>query len=193
MVTCTGSIVLANGPSAAFYRYTTADGRTEVGRHVPPAAIEKGYEVLDKRMRLIRVVDRAPSAAELQSKRSAEHQHAMDEKLLQTFATTADAQRARDRKIAALDVIVNISKGNILRLNLEFETLAALAAGKARRGLPIPQRVSDNMNSIERQIEEAESHIALKEKEKQSIFDSYKEDIERLQAIEAEHNEQARL
>tara|TARA_B100000676_G_C18054979_1_gene833801 strand:- start:52 stop:693 length:642 start_codon:yes stop_codon:yes gene_type:complete len=180
---------LAGPPSserqAMYYRYTMPDGRTEVGRQVPASAVDLGYEVLDKRMRLIRKVKPAPTAEELAMKQKKATQRESDEKLLQTFATSQDAERARDRKIAALDVIVNISKGNIARLNLEYETLAALAAAKLRRGQEVPEHVQVNMSSIERQIQEAELHIESKETEKQTIYDSYQPDIVRLKELEA--------
>lgn len=170
---------------AAYYRYTMPDGRTEVGRQVPSVAVDAGYEVLDSRMRLMHKVKPAPSQEELALKELKSTQQASDDKLLQIFATSEDAERARDRKIAALDVIVNISKGNILRLNLEYETLAALAASKLRRDMEVPANVKENMDSTERQIQEAEAHIQQKENEKQAIYDSYQPDIDRLKELEA--------
>ena len=170
--------------AGSYYRYTMPDGRTEVGRQVPSVAVDSGYEVLDKRMRVIWTVKSAPTAAELAVKRKATSQQHLDEKLLQIFATSEDAERARDRKISALDVIVNISKGNILRLNIEYETLAALAASKLRRGQVVPEHVQSNMVSIERQIQEAQAHIRSKEIAKSEIFDGYQPDILRLRELE---------
>lgn len=174
-----------NKPAGSFYRYTMPDGRTEVGRQVPAAAVKNGYEVLDKKMRLIRKVRPALTQQERADKEALKRKQESDEKLLQTFATSEDAERARDRKIAALDVIVNISKGTILRLNLEYETLAGVAATKMRKGEPVPLHVETSMKSIERQIGEAEGHIEAKEKEKQAIYESYKPDIDRLKELEA--------
>jgi|GEM_PF-1271104 len=171
-------------PDAAYYRYTTPAGNSEMGRNVPPASVKFGYQVLDKRMRLIRTVSPALTAEVLAEKAQEKKQQMSDDLLLQTFASYEDAERARDRKIAALDVIVTISEGNILRLNLEYETLAQIAANKQRQGKPIPEKILNNMENVERQIVDAQAHIASKEKEKAKIVDEYQPDIDRLKTLE---------
>lgn len=175
-----------NSPQGAFYRYTMPDGRQEVGRQVPAEAVSNGYEVLDKRMRVIRTVRSALTDAEIEVKQRLTEQRESDEKLLQTFATSEDAERARDRKVAALDLIVNINKGNITRLNLEYETLAGVAAAKLRKGQEVPEHVNSNMASIDRQIQDAKAHIQSKEEEKDAVFQSYQPDIDRLKEIESQ-------
>ena len=174
----------AQAPKASFYRYINKLGEQEVGRHVPPDAVAHGYEILDSRMRLIDVVKPAPTKDELAKKLKAQEQAEADELLLQTFSTYEDAVRARDRKLSALDVIVTISEGNILRMNLEYESLAETAASRQRRGQEVPQQILDNMASIERQIQDAHEHIRLKELEKETIIDAYQPDIDRLKQLQ---------
>ena len=171
--------------SAAYmYRFQKPSGEKVVGFQVPQESIKFGYEVLNKRLRVIRIVDPAPSDEELSVINKKKVTEKREELLLKTFSSSADAERARDRKIGALDVIIKITEGNIHRLNIEYETIASQAANIQKRGGSVPEELKVNMKSITRQIADADKFIDEKQSEIDDIYEDYGDDIEELKLIE---------
>lgn len=176
--------------AANLYRYENDQGITVINSTVPPEYVHKGYDIITPKGRLIERVPRALTPEELAAK-SAEDRAALDrarqaeadKKLLAIFSSAADAERARDRKIEAIDVNINVTRGNILKLQADFNTAQAQAAERERAGQAVPAFLVDNMDSLRRQIEKAEASIIEREQEKEMIRTQYQKDIERLRYL----------
>ena len=119
------------------YRYRDEKGRVVMANQIPPEYVKFGYSILNRHGQVIKEVPRAPTEEELRAMKAAgtvkaeveaqkRRQQAEDAQLLRTFSSAEDAERAMERKLAALDVIIDITKGNISRLN----TRIALAEEK---------------------------------------------------------------
>jgi len=172
------------------YRYENDQGILVIDDSVPPEFVHKGYDIISSSGRLIQKVPRALTPAELALKSEQERaaieqakQQEQDKKLLTIFSSPADAERARERKIEALDVYINVTRGNILKLQGDFNSAQSQAAERERAGQKVPEYLVQNMDSLRRQIEQAEASIAEKEKEKEVIRQEYAKDIERLQYL----------
>lgn len=172
------------------YRYENDQGVLVIDHTVPPEFVHKGYDIINTNGRLIQRVPRALTPEELAAKSEQEKaaidqakQQELDKKLLTIFSSPADAERARDRKIEALDVYINVTRGNILKLQNDFNIAQAQAAERERAGQKVPEYLVENMDSLRRQIEQAEASIAEKEEEKEVIRQEYAEDIERLRYL----------
>ncbi len=178
------------------YRYENDQGVMVINSTVPPEFVHKGYDVLSSSGRLIQHVPRALSKEELAIK-SAEEQAAMDKvrqdaadkKLLTIFSSPEDAERARDRKIEAIDVYINVTKGNILKLQGDFNIAQSQAAERERAGQTVPDFLVNSMDSLRRQIEQAEVSIGEKEKEKDATMAEYAKDIDRLHFLLDKHRD----
>lgn len=172
------------------YRYENDQGVMVINDTVPPEFVHKGYDILSNSGRLIERVPRALTPEERAAK-SIEEQAALqraqqeeaDKKLLTIFSGPADAERARDRKIEAIDVYINVTRGNILKLKGDFDTAQSQAAQRERAGQEVPEYLVTNMDSLRRQIEQAEASIAEKEQEKIEIAEKYAKDIARLRFL----------
>ncbi|HVL00938.1 MAG TPA: hypothetical protein VM553_14045 [Dongiaceae bacterium] len=173
------------------YRYENAQGIKVIDYQVPPEYVGKGYEILNSQGRVIEVVPRALTPAELAAKSKQEQQKLdkvrqaeQDKKLLNIFSGPADAERARDRKIEAIDVYINVTKGNILKLRQDLNQAQSRAAERERAGQAVQDFQLENIDSLQRQIDSAEEAIAEKDKEKDVIRAEYAKDIERLRELE---------
>lgn len=173
------------------YRYENEQGVLVIDYSVPPELVHKGYEVLNTHGRVIETVPRALTTKELEAKGveemkrlNAARQAEQDKKLLAIFSGPADAERARDRKIEALDVYINVTRGNILKLREDFNNTQAQAAERERAGQPVQDFQIEKIDSLQRQIDQAEESILEKEKEKDVIRAEYAKDIERLRELE---------
>lgn len=183
-------MVSASTLAANLYRYENDQGVMVINDTVPPEFVHKGYDIISPKGRLIERVPRALTPEELAAK-SAEDRAALDrakqaeadKKLLTIFSSAADAERARDRKIEAIDVNINVTRGNILKLQGDFNTAQAQAAERERAGQKVPEYLVKNMDSLRRQIESAEASIIEREMEKEVIRKEYQKDIERLRYL----------
>jgi hypothetical protein len=181
-------------PAGALYRYRDKDGGTHIGQTIPPQNVKYGYEVIDRYGQVIETVERALSeqgrkaleSSKQEAQRLAVSKREQAEKdalLLKTFSSAADAERARDRKLAALDVIIDITKGNILRLQVEYENKEKEAAGYERVGKEPPAEILEELEKIQVQIDTAFQFVKSKEDEKKSVTQEYEGDILRLREL----------
>ncbi|MCG8316255.1 MAG: hypothetical protein MI976_23850, partial [Pseudomonadales bacterium] len=124
--------------------------------------------------------------AQAQAAAQAAVQAEADRKLLTIFSTPQDAERARDRKIEALEVLISVNRGNIVRLKSEYDQSQQMAATKERAGQAVPHHLVDKMDRVLRQIEKLEASIAEKEAEKIVVREECAKDIERLKQLMGE-------
>ncbi len=171
-----------------FYKYINAKGQTVIDQRVPPEIVPRGYSVLSAKTGLvIKVIPASASDEERQKVRAQRQkqaaQQASDEQLLKTYSTVGDAERARDRQIEALDVIIGVTQGNITRLSAQSQNEQQRAAESERAGKEVPTDVIKSLADVKRQIKEAESFILQKKAEQNDIRARSAVEIERLKKL----------
>lgn len=178
----------------SLYRYKDDQGRVVLNDHVPPELIKKGYSVLNSYGQVVKVVPRELSEEELTARegslaerevkaRQKAAQDKSDQRLLTIFSNPQDAERALERKIEALDVIISINLSNIARLRSEYDGVQAKAADQERAGRDVSAHILEKIERIERQISKLEETNSEKEKEKVVVRESYARDIDRLKVL----------
>lgn len=188
------SLCVAERTVLKMYRYKDEQGVTVIRDSVPPHIVHKGYDVIGSDGLLIERVPRALTKEEIEAlegtasvrdaqRRKDEAQEAADKKLLTMFSSPRDAERARERKIEALDVLISVHRGNIIRLRAEYDIVQKQAADIERSGQPVPEHLIEKMDRIDRQIIKLEENIEEKEAEKLVVRASYAKDIERLKEL----------
>ncbi|WP_290580294.1 hypothetical protein [Ketobacter sp.] len=190
-----GILMVQSVSAVNFYRYENDEGRKVMTQTLPPEVVPRGYEVLNERGSVIKVVPRAMTPEELAAQAEVDRQKRLDaeqmerdKQLLAIFSSPKDAERARDRKLEAIDVYINVTRGNIAKLQSEYNTAQAQAAARERSGEEVPEYLVSKMESFARQIRRAEESIAEKEQEKVSISDEYQQDIDRLKYLMEKRN-----
>lgn len=174
-----------------FYRFEDENGIRVIRDTIPPDLVHKGYDILGADGRVLKTVPRALTQEEIkeleknqqtdeQRAQQAALQEAADKKLLTIFSAPKDAERARERKLEALDVLISVNKGNITRLKSEFDQAQQEAAANERAGAAVPEHLIEKMDRIERQIQKLEANIDEKELEKDAVREQYAKDIDRL-------------
>ena len=66
-----------------------------------------------------------------------------DRRLLAVFTTPEDAERARDRKLEALDLQISVDRGSVARLQADFDQTQAQAAKAQQQTQPQVEEVAD--------------------------------------------------
>lgn len=130
------------------YRYVNDKGVTVLDRQVPPEYIGKGYEVLNKQGRVVKVVPPAPSVEEVQKRLSAEAKAGSDAQLLRLYASVEDVDRARERKLAELDSLIGVARGNLQSLRTQQANLQSQAADDERAGRQVPTHLVAQIDNL---------------------------------------------
>lgn len=176
------------------YRYTNDKGVVVLDFQIPPDLIYRGYTVLSPSGTVIEVVppSMSPQEREAMKLREPELIKAQEEKkkrdeedrrLLAVYSTPEDAERARDRKLEALELQISVDRGNVARLQAEFDETQAQAANKERSGQVVPDFIVEKIDSLSRQIATLSEGIKKRETEKESIRKAADFDVERLKYL----------
>ena len=166
------------------YRYTDERGTTVLSRQgVPPEHIGRGYQVLNEQGRVIRVIPPAPTAEELRRMQLEKARALSDVQLLRLYSTPEDVERARQRKLAELDGLIGVARGNLQSVRTQQANLQSQAAEHERAGREVPAHL---LAQIENQIAEQarlksdiERYRALRE-QSNANFDA---DLDRLKQL----------
>jgi hypothetical protein len=172
------------------YRWVDEGGVVHYTDQIPPSQVDKGHVEFSKQgVQVERVPpsqtldeiqhDRELERLRAQQERLVEQQRAADRVLLRTFRSIDDLLMARDGKFAAIDVVIQIARGNIRRQQDGLRTLYTDAANLERAGKPVPQHLSDAINKTERQIRDSYATIVDREQQKEAIRAEFDRDIKR--------------
>ncbi|HET8730290.1 MAG TPA: hypothetical protein VFM34_04200 [Moraxellaceae bacterium] len=180
------ALPLAHAEDARWFRYYDDKHQPVVTDTVTPEHVSRGYDELTASMRLIRHVDaqRALSAAELaamRAKRDADAQRAKDDKqILRLYSSPADAERARNRQLDALQVRIDFSNNMLTTLRQRRAAEAQRAASFERTGKPVPADVKANIANFDKQIQAAESEVNGRKAEQDKVNSEFDPVIKRL-------------
>lgn len=150
----------ADAPEILLYRYVDNRGVTVLDRQgVPPEYAANGYEVLNARGRVVHVVPPPPTAEQLKQSQAAKTKAAADAQLLLQYSSVGDVDRAKARKLAELDALVDVATGNILNLNAQQNGLQSQAAAQERAGRVVPQTLIDQLADVRAQQRSLQADI----------------------------------
>lgn len=200
------ALLLAAGPASAqknMYRYYDAEGKMVVDYRVPDEYVGKGYEVLNSKGVVIKVVPRELSEDEkaqrsseekqrLAAEAEAERLRKWDESLLLRYSSVADIEDARKRALRELRIRVSILKSNKRSLKQKVENYQAQAADLERSGQEVDLERLQTIESLQGDIAASDRAIADRQREIEEVSDAYQADIERfallLEMVELRRN-----
>ncbi len=180
------------------YRWVDDEGRVQYSDRVPPAQKAKEHSRFDDSGIEVEKVKAAKSKEEIQKQLAREKalkrlraeqqriidtQKAADRVLLRTFRSEDDIKMARDGKLTAIDVHIQVIRGNIKRLKNRLEELQKGAADMERQGKKPSRRYLADMTSLRQQIKDAYASIIVKERDKDTIWASHEEDLQRFRTL----------
>ena len=182
--------------SADFYRYTNDQGVTVVDDHVPPEHVKKGYEVVNEKGVVIRVVPRelTPEEQEVADAHKQQEQRALaeqqrlkewDESLLMRYSTVEDIEAAKQRALMDLKIRVSILKGNKRSLKQQVENYQSEAAEMERLGAEVDVSRLSKIEDLQSEIATTDRSIDDRENEIEAVSEAYDADIERFTMLQS--------
>jgi hypothetical protein len=180
--------------SPQLYRWQDEQGNVHYSDTIPPSQMDAGHTQLSEEGLRIRTVPPAPTLEEIQRERELERlraqqhrlieqQKADDRVLLRTFRSVDDIVMARDGKISAIDVMIQVTKANIRRQRDWLTQLRADAAELERAGKPVTDQLKERIASTERSLQQSLAAILERERQKQDIRESFARDLKRFRQL----------
>ncbi len=176
------------------YRWVDDDGVVHYTDQIPPNQVERGHTELSDQGVPVVNVPAARSIEEIQRERELERlraqqerlieqQNAADRVLLRTFRSVDDLLMARDGKVAAIDVVIQVARSNIRRQQEWLKNLRSEAADLERAGKPVPQHLVESIAKTERYIRDAYASIIEREQEKDMVREEFGRDLQRFRQL----------
>lgn len=179
-------------PRAAWYRYYDENHRPTITQAITEAHLRYGYEALDRNLAVIERVpaeqERARLNVERQKQQQQDAQRRQDQKLLELYGSAADAERARDRQLDAIQLRIDALMTKQTRLRSLRAEEAEKAAGFERQGRPVPADVRKNVAEQTRQLQAVDQDIRLQRQEQDKVRADFAPVLERLRALKAGRN-----
>lgn len=176
------------------YRWVDEDGNVHFSDKIPPDSVKQERTILDKRGMAIDTVDAAKTPEEIareaeldrlrkEKERLIEERRAADMVLLRTFRSVDDMVLARDGKIAAIDLLIQVAESNIRQLKNKLNNMQEQAAGLERAGQPVPKNLRESIDAARSSLRDTYAAILRHEDAKTEIRTKYNADIERFQTL----------
>jgi len=176
------------------YRFRNVEGNMVVGYQVPPEAVSGGYEVLNEKGMVVKVVPRELTAEErktrdaeerLQREAQAEQERLRkwDESLMLRYSTVADIEDAKRRAMGNLEIRLSILKGNRRGYKQQVENYQSQLANAERAGAKVDVQHLREIENLQHQIKGVERDIAQREQEIAELSAAYDADIERFEML----------
>jgi len=187
-------VLMSSADAGRLYRWVDDQGHVHYGDKIPPEYVKREHVQLDKHGVAIKRVDAAKTPAQIEreaelarlraeKQRLIEEQQAADRVLLRTFRNEDDIIMARDGKIAAIDVIIQVTLSNIRRFKAKLADMQQKAANLERAGERPSPRFVKEIETNRRNLSHAYSTILQKEKEKAQIRAEFAQDLKRFREL----------
>lgn len=160
------------------YRFTNAQGKTEISHSIPNDRVKFGYDVLDASGRVVRTVAAELTGAELEAmkKRDAElaERRATWVRVSTMYQTSADIDRFEAEEIEAVETTLANDRAKLIALRGQHNDLLAQAARIERSGGTLTNILIQNIERAAGQIKLVEKSIKQREKERRNIAAKFK-------------------
>ncbi len=187
-------IAMPLATTAELYKYKNEDGVTVLDSHVPARYVKNGYTILSLSGRVIEVVPRALTDAEIRARdralaeqqqldRERREQEVADQNLLRLYSTPEDVIRARDDKLRSIESFINTQNSNLRRLREQKRRLESSLADIERSGGTISKERLDRIRSIEGRMLQIEKDVQAKHEEIEVLRSTYAADLKRVREL----------
>lgn len=171
----------ASTAQAELYRYVSQHGVVVLdSQGVPPEYVGRGYEVLDKDGRVLRVVPPAPTAEELRLRAEAQRQAEADAQLLRRYVSVADLEQTRRQQLGNLDGLAAAAQANLQGVQGQMRAREGQAAELQRAGRPVPPALLEELESMAGEQRRIEANLQRLQVQREVLEKEFASDRARL-------------
>jgi hypothetical protein len=177
-----------------FKKWVDENGVVHYGDQIPPSEVDRGHTDLNVQGIPVQTVPPVRTVEEIERERELERlrgeqahlkeqQDAADQVLLRTFHSVDDLAMAREGHVAAVDVVIGVTRSNIRRQQAWLQKLLSDAADLERTGKPVPGRLVESIDKAERAIRDHYAMIVEREREKNQVRQGFDRDLKRFRQL----------
>ncbi|MGI9287666.1 MAG: hypothetical protein ACR2P1_19935 [Pseudomonadales bacterium] len=174
-----------------FFRYKNEQGVQVIGHTIPPQFVPNGYSIVNEHGLVIKVIEPAPTAADLESRAAArkeweeqERIRKQDELLVSRYSSVEDIVASQNRVLDEIDVRLSILRGNLRTLKSQIEKQRERAANLERLGRTVPTNVTENIATMQLEVDDTRASIKQRKAEKQLVVSQFELDIKRFKFLQ---------
>ncbi len=181
LICCTFLLCLTALPvQARMVCWTNNEGVKECGNSLPPEYAEQGHQKLNEQGMVVDETARQKTEEEIAAEKAQETAAAeqerqkleaarKDEILLYTYSSVEDIEMARDGKLSAIQSSISLTETRNEKLSAELDKLVEQAANDERAGKAPDEALVKDIESLKRQIQANNDHIAEKHAEQDMV------------------------
>jgi hypothetical protein len=196
LVLLTALIFLAAGglahadSKAKLYKWVDKDGITHYGSTIPPEYASQQSEQLDSQGNVVKVQEAQKTPEQLAAEQKSQQavqaqaqavaaQKAHDQVLLDTYTSTDDMVRDRDRKLASIDAQINVYNGAIGGLQTTLADLQDRASELGKKNKPVTPQLQKQIDDSKNQLIANQQQLLQEQKHKQDVAAQFSADMAR--------------
>lgn len=194
LFTLAGMLIVVPAQAKSLYRFKV-DGQVILKDHIPAEYSHLGYDVLNSKGMVVRVVPPAPTAEELAQRRAQEaaqkarqeaiaEQRRRDQDLLRLYARPADVERARQRKADDINSYIQLQRRRIVDLEMQLEKAQQQAANFERRGQDVPSDLRLEVVELQNGIRDSDTNIRQRQQEMADVTRDFAAQYERVRVLQ---------
>jgi hypothetical protein len=193
-LSATSSLAARPAGGAHLYRWVDDQGDVHYTDTLPPGQVEQGHTEMSDEGVVVNTQGPAKTLEEVQKEeelkrvreaadRARKQQEAADQALVGTYRSLDDMIMTRDGKLAAIDVMIKLTRANIRRQQDALHGLRNEAANLERSGKPIPKILSIGIEKAAQSIRDAYTTMVAREQEKQEVVARFATDMQRFKEV----------
>ncbi|HEV2109849.1 MAG TPA: DUF4124 domain-containing protein [Gammaproteobacteria bacterium] len=198
LVLLTAIILLAAGGLAhadgKLYKWVDKDGVTHYGSSIPPEYASQQSEQLDSRGNVVKVQEAQKTPEQLAAEQKAQQaveaqaqavaaQKARDQVLLDTYTSTDDIARDRDRKLSSIDAQINVYNGAIGGLQTTLADLQERVNELGKKNKPVSPQLQKQIDDSRTQLIANQQQLLQAQKHRQDMAAQFAADMGRYKQL----------
>jgi len=181
---------------AKTFRWVDENGQVHYSDSIPPQEADRAYSVIIKEGITVNSVEQAKTKEQLEEDKRLQAQQAEQERLareranydrilLDTYTKVGDLEETRDRYIATIERLIDVSEHKLASLNQELEKLNKTAANLERSGKALPADMHQDIVNLQTQIDRENNFILGQRAQQKDLREKFAADIQRFQELKA--------
>jgi hypothetical protein len=199
-LTLAGTLLLGTPAQARIVCWANNEGIRECGNAVPPEYAQKETRTINKRGMTTEITERAKTPEEraaekvrldeeqrliAEDEKRVADQASYDRVLLSTYLSENDILRSRERQSTSIDATIEITRIAIDKLQEKLNDEKKKAANSERMGKALPEKLQEDINALQAQVDAKKSFTQTKEAEKKALHEKYEKEMARFRELKA--------
>ena len=173
--------------AADLYRWQDDQGNVHYTDRVPPEYLKRGYSVISEQGLTIQTIkpkqETEAKPKEPEPPRISAAQLRKDQRLLTTYASEKEIITARDRRLADIQALIDLSEETISLLDLQFRELTKEASDFEKQGKAIPEALLAQTAAAQKKIAKYQTRIEQNRLEMARLKQEFDEDLARYREL----------